>query len=306
MKRLDRHFLRLVALAALAGCGGEDPGKPDAGGGGGTGGSPMAGSGGSSTGGSGGTSTGGSGGGTGGMGGGTGGTGGTGGAPAAAYFPFAIGNRWTYEIREPAVPYYRKEQVVVRMEPVGGTGPNKDKQAFRVETRKYGTGGSTTLEDATISWQLREGNKVLRYRETSCIRFSATLVNDAVANCKVDVEDHWSPPRLRLDERPSGAAPANNQSWPEMYTEFKNTYDYAVNPPMVTATMATNTDTWTVMETNVSATVPAGTFNDCIVVQKRTSVAQNTKTYTFCRGVGKVKEIGLGQEEHLATMPTIR
>jgi hypothetical protein len=303
MKRLD-PLLRLVALVALAGCGTEDPPSPDAGGSGGTGGSggSAGGSDGSVTGGSGGSVTGGSGG--------SGGSGGTGGAtdgpPAMSeYFPFKVGNRWTYEIREPSVLPYRKEQVVVRMEAVGGTGPNASKQVFRVETRKYGAGASNMLEDATISWQLREGSKVLRYRETSCTRFSAVLMNDAITSCTVDVEDHWNPPRQRIDERPNGQAPANGVTWPEMYTEFKKTYDYTVNPPLVTPSMADNTDTWTVMETGVSAMVPAGTFTDCIVVQKRTSVAQNTKTYTFCRGVGKVKELGLGQEEHLATMPTI-
>ena len=224
-----------------------------------------------------------------------------------AYFPFAVGNRWTYDILEPGVAVYRKEQVVVRMEAVGGNGPHKDKQALRVETRKYGTGGSTTLEDATISWQLREGNKVVRYRETSCNRFSAMLVNDAVTGCTIDVEDYWNPPRLRLDERPNGQDLASGVTWPETYMEFKNTYDWAVaNPPGITMTSASNTDTWTVMEANTSVTVPAGTFNNCIVVQKRTSVAQNTKTYTYCRGVGKVKEVGLGQMEQLATMPTLR
>jgi hypothetical protein len=192
------------------------------------------------------------------------------------------------------------------MEAVGGTGPHATKMAFRVETRKYAAGNPNMLEDATISWQLREGNKVLRYRETSCTRFSAMLMNDAIVNCTVDVEDYWNPPRLRIDERPNGAAPANNASWPETYTEYKNAYSYATNPPTITMSMAQNTDTWTVQQASTSVTVPAGTFQDCIVMQKRTAVASNMKTYTFCKGVGKVKEEGPGQKEQLATMPTLR
>ena len=230
------RLLRLVALVAVGACGGKDPQKVDAGTGG-TGGT-TGGTGGTSTGGSGGSPTGGTGGGGTGGTAGTAGTGGTGGGgstdapPAMAYFPFAVGNRWTYDILEPGVAVYRKEQVVVRMEAVGGNGPHKALQAFRVETRKYGTGGSTTLEDATISWQLRDGNKVVRYRETSCNRFSAMLMNDAVTGCTIDVEDYWNPPRLRLDERPNGQDPANGVTWPETYMEFKNTYDWAVaNPP---------------------------------------------------------------------------
>jgi hypothetical protein len=312
-RRHLRGHLRLVALVAIgfahAGCGKENPVQPGTGGtggtavtggsGGGTGGMAMGGSGGSPTGGSGGSPMAG----TGGMGGGaptdTGGT-------TAEYFPFKVGNRWTFEVREPQVAAYRKEQVIVRLEKVGGTGANRDTMAFRVETRKFAVGSTTVLEDATISWQLREGAKVLRYRETSCTRNSATLMNDAVTGCTTDVEDHWEPARLRLDERPNGMDLAPGVTWPETYMEYKASYNYAVMPPAVSMTMARNTDTWTVMAANTSVTVPAGTFNNCIVVQKRTSAAQNTKEYTFCKGVGKVKEVGLGQTEELATMPTLR
>jgi hypothetical protein len=307
MTLLDRRFLRLVALVAIAGCGKEDPMNPGTGGTGG------------GTGGAGGSPAGGTGGGTGGSGGGggTGGAGGSGGAPdggsqpdsgtaSTEYFPFKTGNTWTFDITEPATPVYRKEQVVVGLEPVGGTGPHAAKQAYRVETRKYAAGSTTVLDDATISWQLREGNKIVRYRETSCTRGSAMVMNGRITTCTVDVEDHWDPPRQRIDERPNGMAPTNGLSWPETYREFKKNYNYAVNPPAVTMTMADNTDTWTIMDANATVTVPAGTFSNCLVVQKRTSVAQNTKTYSFCRGVGKVQEVGLGQREDLAIQPTVQ
>lgn len=309
MTRLTPRLLRLIAFVALAGCGTEDPmmnGTGGTGGGtGGTGGSPTGGSGGAggsggSTGGSGGTPTGGTGGGA------------TdaatqGDAPASTeYFPFKAGNRWTLQVTEPSSVPYRKEQVVVGLEPVGGTGPHAARMALRVETRKYAVGNPQMLEDATISWQLREGDKILRYRETSCTRFSAMLTNDRITACTVDVEDSWDPPRLRLDERPNGAAPVNGVTWNETYTESKKSYNYAVNPPAVTMSSASNTDTWTVLEANATVTVPAGSFSNCMVVQKKTAVAQNTKTYSFCKGVGKVKEAGLGQNEDLATLPTLR
>jgi hypothetical protein len=312
MKR-SGTFLRLAAIVAVGACGTQDPPGNTGGTGGGaptgSGGSPMAGSGGS----------------TGGAGGGSGGTAGTGGSPASGgtggsaspdagpmasgdYFPFKIGNRWTYQIQEAGgLPPYRKEQVIVRMEPVGGNGPNKDKMAFRLETRKYAAAGGTTLDDATISWQVREGNKVLRYRETSCTRLSATLMNDAISGCNTDVEDYWNPPRARLDERPLGMEPAKGMTWMEMYQEFKNTYDWTIMPPRVTPSgPVAHTDTWSITDVNVSATVPAGTFNNCVVFTKKTFLTQLVKTYTFCKGVGKVREVGLGQTEELATMPVLK
>ena len=240
--------------------------------------------------------------------GGTGGSGDSGLPPAAGeYFPFKVGNRWTLrDHRAGGAAPYLKEQVVVRMEKVGGTGPHKDHDVFRVETRKMAAANPTMLEDATISWQAREGSKVLRYRETSCTRFTATLVNDTITGCSVDVEDYWNPPRQRIDELPMGMPPAANMTWPERYTEFKNAYDYTLGTPVVTPSVATNTDTWLVMNANATVTVPAGTFNNCIVLQKKTSSTLMLKTYTFCRGVGKVKEVGLGQTEELATMPTLK
>jgi hypothetical protein len=284
-------------------CGTQEP-TPPGGNSGGAGGGTPAGTGGSASGGSGGSPTGG-------MGGSAGGSGGVGGGPMAAsdYFPFKTGNRWVYQVVEGGgggIPPYRKEQVIVRMEAVGGNGPNKDKMAFRLETRKFTAGSTTAVEDATISWQVREGNKVLRYRETSCIRLSAVFMNGSVSSCNTDVEDYWNPPRVRIDERPMGMDPAKGMTWPEVYQEYKNTYDWSVMPPRVTPSgPIMHTDTWTITDFNVSATVAAGTFNDCMVVTKKTFLTQMVKTYTFCKGVGKVRETGLGQTEELVEKPTL-
>jgi hypothetical protein len=322
MKRSSTFLPRVAVPAAClclflapGACGTEDPNPPTtppmmggtgvtagtggAGGNGataGTGGVPAGGTGGSITGGSGGTDGGGT----------AGGSVDTG--PALGeYFPFAIGNRWKLQVREGGNLPYLKEQVIVRMEPVGGDGPFQDKVVFRVETRKAAPGNPALIEDATISWQLREGSKIVRYRETSCLRSSAVLAGDTITSCDVDVEDHWNPPRERIDERPMGMVPGSGLTWVERYVEFKKTYDRAVMPPLVTMSMATNDDTWRIVEANKSGvTVPAGTFNDCIVLEKRTSIAMNLKTYTFCRGVGKVLEQGTGQTEELFERPTLR
>jgi hypothetical protein len=298
-------FLRLVIVLAVGGCGSQEPPPGNTGGAGGTGGTgggnPTAGTGGSATGGSGGGGTGGTAG--------TGGSGGSGGGASGDYFPFALGNRWTYRVTESGgtTPPYPKENVIVRMEKVGGSGPSKDVMVYRVEARKKSSTDPNVLEDATISWQIRDGSRVIRYRETSCNRLTAVLANDAITDCQIDQEDYWTPARIRIDERPNGMAPSKGLKWNEMYSEYKNNYSWATTPPVITPTApVAHTDEWTVLDVGVSATVPAGTFQDCLVLSKRTVMSGAVKTYTFCKGVGKVKEVGMGQTEELAAMPVLK
>jgi hypothetical protein len=74
-----------------------------------------------------------------------------------------------------------------------------------------------------------------------------------------------------------------DQTWPEKYTEYKITYDRTVNPPRVVGpTSAENTDTWVVKETNATVMVAAGTFNNCMVLEKRTQIAR----FGTVRGAG--------------------
>ena len=291
-----------LCLLLLGACGDKEPTQTtNPGAGGGSGGSGRGGSGGQSS------RTGGSGPSAGG-GGQAASNGGSTGADAAPggetnagggdYFPFAVGTSWEYDVTETGLQPYKKLHTIVRAEAVGGTGPHKAAMALRVETRKSGGVGGM---DATVSWQGRLGNKVVRYREYACSANSLTIEGGSVSKCTLDVEDHWDPPRVRLDEKPKGMDPAAGPPWPETYTEFKAKYSYALNPamPTITNTMVMQTDTWEVKQVGATVTTPAGTFNNCLVIQK-TSSTERAKVYSFCKGVGKVKEEGTGQVEILS------
>lgn len=220
-----------------------------------------------------------------------------GGSATGDYFPFALGNTWEYDVNEIGQASVRKLHTIVRMEPVGA-GPDKDKVVFRVETRKKDAIG---VGDATISWQAREGNKVVRYREQSCRVGSVTFAADgSVDKCTVNEDAFWSPPRVRLDEKPEDKAYSKDLSWMDSFMETKTTYSNQTSPPTPTTTMTAHKSTWKVVELDVTVTTSAGTFPSCVKLQK-TSQTDVAKSYTFCRGVGKVREEGAGQTEVLAT-----
>ena len=296
MNRTSKLSFVLVLATATA-CGTNEPTPP----GGGTGGSTTTGGkGGSASGGQGGGGTGGlqqSSGGTGGSdaGGGTGGSGTTG-----DYFPFKVGNTWEYAVTEPGAGTVTKVNTIVRMEPVGA-GPDKDVMAYYVETRKKDV---TALSDATYSWQIRQGSRIVRYREVSCVEGSVMYAQDGtVMSCNKNEEATWSPPRVRIDEKPTGMEYVKGLKWPETYTESKVSTSYKTSPPTVTPTPAVSkTENWEVVDVGVKAAstaAPSGEFSDCVVL-KKTSAQDVPKTYTFCRGVGKVREEGsLGQVEQL-------
>lgn len=189
-------------------------------------------------------------------------------AAPAPYLPLAEGTRWTYDVTKDG-RVTRKVTTVGALEAVGGTGPNAGTLAFRVVTQKDGS-------DETVSWQIRDGELAIRYRE------------QAYGAGGLEIEEHWAPFKLRLDESARGLTVGG--SWEETYEETK----LEVNSPLITAM---RTDTWTVMSESESVTVPAGTF-DCLRVRKVSS--SSTKEYWFARGVGKVMEVG-GQTEELVS-----
>jgi hypothetical protein len=185
------------------------------------------------------------------------------------YMPLAEGMSWTYDVTDNGITT-RKVTTVGPEEPVGGSGPNADKLAFKVTTEKNdGT-------DETVSWQTRIGDLAIRYRE------------QAFGGGSLQLEEFWAPHKLRLDESTERLVEGAN--WGEEFEETK----LAVNQPAVTATRV---DRWTVLAVDESVTVPAGTF-DALVVQKVGSASN--KVYWFARGVGKVKEEG-GQTEELVS-----
>ncbi len=315
-------------LVFVVACGTTDPGGGKAGASGQGGGAEGGSGGGPGTGGRGGR--GGAGGGGGGTGGGGEGGASDGGADAARgadtanptcpatipgcgsgpYLPLTIGNTWTWQVTElgMGVQPYPKTQTVVRMEAVGGKGPNATKVALRMESKKSG-GIMNALPDQTVSWQAIEGSRVVRYRETS---FRAGTM-------MVDVEDHWVPPRLRFDGMPMNKALAKNLTWMEPYTEYKQVIlarcptDPMKNCPSSSECM--HTETWGIHDVDVKITVLGKMFN-VVKVQKKGGPSRCTsgsiipssvdKLYYFARGVGKVKEEPVtpslgGQTEELQT-----
>jgi hypothetical protein len=194
------------------------------------------------------------------------------GEDAAPLLPFAEGNRWVYRVTDGA-DVEQKVNLVGAAEPVGGTGVFKDQIAFKCTTSKQGG------EDETISWQGIDGDRIVRYREQSFHAGSGTL----------ELEETWSPPKLRIDG--SAEHTTADASWIEDYEETKL-------PSDDTPSVAMRRDRWTVKAVGQTLTVPAGTFEDVVVVEK--VGVDSLKTYYYKRGVGKLKETG-GQTEELVS-----
>jgi hypothetical protein len=220
--------------------------------------------------------------GTGGGSGGSGGTGGTGGAGGSggdndagngecqrapgALLPWKVGNKWTYTVVEMAA-VSQKVTTIEAVEMVGGMGPNAGKMANRVVTKKG-------LMDQTISWQVLEGQKVVRYREQS---FGAT-------SGMLELEEYWEPYKLHIDGSPERMG--DRKTWVETYRETK----LAVNTQPVTATAM---DAWQVAAECDEVQVQGTTYK----AVKFTKTSGDTKTYWYVPGVGKVKETGAQTEE---------
>jgi hypothetical protein len=189
-----------------------------------------------------------------------------------AMLPWTTGNTWTYRVTDEGV-VGMKETTVGAMESVQGSGPNKDVQAFKVVTRKGAM-------DQTVSWQVPDGDRVIRYREQAFAASTGVL----------EMEEHWDPYKLHIDG--SAAHRVTGASWLEIYQETK-----------LPVGMAPDTqeahDRWTVLSACAEVTVPAGTFT-AIYLQKVSATGGSTKTYWYVPGVGKVKESG-GQLEELVS-----
>lgn len=183
--------------------------------------------------------------------------------------PWTEGNRWTYRVTQDGV-VSDKVTTVGAEEPVGGEGPYADVRANKVTTRKRNGA------DLTESWQARDGDRVLRYRERS---YSASTG-------EFELEEHWDPYKLHVDGSPERLSDGN--SWLEEYEETKL-------PVGQSPSLSTRRDRWKVVSVAESVTVPAGTF-DAVVIQKLGT--DTPKTYWYVPGVGKVKETG-GQTEEL-------
>jgi hypothetical protein len=189
--------------------------------------------------------------------------------------PWKTGNSWTYKVSG-SKGASMKVTTIGAEEPVGGTGPNKDKRAFKVTTDKGGG-------DKTESWQAVVGDSVVRYREVAYM--SSTGMPE--------LEEVWDPYKVHVhsdaEHRSAGA------KWVEEYEETKLT----LLDGMMTSAMAS--DAWSVDAPKVSVTVPAGTFEAVVLIKASPS---GMKTYWYVPGVGKVKETG-GQTEELVSYKII-
>ena len=186
--------------------------------------------------------------------------------PSGALLPWRVGNKWTYKVTEAGV-VSEKVTTIGSVEAVGGTGPHAAKMANKVVTKKG-------LMDQTISWQVQEGEKIIRYREQS---YGATTG-------MLELDEHWDPYKLHVDG--SAEHMVALKTWVETYRETK----LLVGGTPMTATAM---DAWRVAA-------------ECEIVQvldktwhavKLTKTSVDTKTYWYVPGVGKVKETGVQVEE---------
>jgi hypothetical protein len=194
------------------------------------------------------------------------------GAPAELepLLPWKPGNSWTYEVTESGSVSV-KTTTVGALQAVGGTGPAKALEANAVITTK-GTNGN----DETRSWQVLDGERVIRYREQS---FGA-------ATGALEQEEYWEPYKVHIDWSPERLL--TGATWTETYKETKLPVG---GSPGVTQVE----DTWRCVAAAESVTVPAGTFT--AVVFEKTAQSSAKKTYYYARGVGKLKEVGVQTEE---------
>lgn len=188
----------------------------------------------------------------------------------SSLLPWKTGHRWTYRVTGGG-QVGMKTTTVGALEEVGGKGPNRTLRAFKVTTEKGAM-------DKTVSWQAVVGESVLRYRE---VAYSASTGAQ-------ELEEHWAPHKLHVhsdaQHRRAG------EKWVETYEETKTLADGGV-------AQATVSDTWMVDGTDISVTVPAGTFKAVVLIK---AGATSQKTYWYVPGVGKVKETG-GQTEELVS-----
>jgi hypothetical protein len=195
-----------------------------------------------------------------------------------AFLPLAVGNSWQFRVEDGGT-VTDKTTTVLEKQAVGGSGPNKDVEAFFVRTTKT----DSMVEDKTESWQgtvkVGDGLATVRYRE---------IAYHAMSGMK-ELEEHWYPYKLRVDDFHT----EEGTEWTEEYTESKIPADTAVKPSLDIE----HYDDWSVQEGSVSITVPAGTFTDAVHVRRLGQTPSEDKDYWFVKGIGKVQETGKQTEQ---------
>lgn len=191
---------------------------------------------------------------------------------AQRLLPLAVGATWTFRVTPLVGTPVDKTSTVEAFEDVGGAKAGL--MAFRVKTQK--------TDGATVSWQEDRCTSITRHREQTF----------DLANVK-QVDTIYQPDKIRVDETPAHVA--MGAAWQVNYSEI--TTDAA----NVTTTVA-KTESWDVVATAESVTVPAGTFT-ALHLHKVTS-GMADKNFWYVAGVGKVKETGDQTEELVSyTLP---
>ncbi len=224
--------------------------------------------------------------------------GGSGGvASSGSYLPVKVGNKWTYLITRPGVlaPSY-KVSTIDRIEKLPGTtadNPNVGKNAFHHVTLKGMATMTAPPTDKTEGWWLTEGGVVKNVRELDYRRMDPGGVNMGIS-----AVNWWLPYATKLDENldriKAGAV------WQETYQDLRRaTAGLVVNGMVAWFPVQTQTVSreWKVITVGQPCSVRAGMYPDCLVISHMQAMLP-PKTFTFARGVGKVKEVG-GQTEEL-------
>jgi hypothetical protein len=214
--------------------------------------------------------------------------GGTTGGGTGSFLPLAIGNNWTYQVKDPDGTISSKVQTVTNEEPVGGGGPYADTMAFRLVT-----GNRVADPEGDRSWQNwlavdGGGMRLVRYREQTVDGKDGFVKN----------ETYWEPPRLRLDDTPAHVAAGGSWREPD-YSEFKIDMDrddagVTFIPDGGTTNAVGIQDAWMVVSPSQEITVPAGTFK-ALALRRIGNGGGSIKNFWFARGIGKIRETEEGQ-----------
>jgi hypothetical protein len=218
-----------------------------------------------------------------------------------SYVPLKVGNEWRYNVTDTDGTISAKVQGVTAMGVVGGMGPEAATMAYKLVT-----GDKFDDANGDISYQnWTADSRLVRYREISVGGSSG----------KTKKEEYYSTPfKLRIWD---DAAQLALGTWPERYKTF--TVDTAKTPDdagapnadggaAVDAGLVTTEEmaleVWTVVALDETVTVPAGTYK-ALVLEKVVPSSGSDKKFWFVRGVGKVKETGVGDQTEELISATI-
>lgn len=209
------------------------------------------------------------------------------------YVPLKVGNEWRYNVIETDGTITAKVQGVTAMGVVGGTGPAAAAMAYKLVTGdKFGD------ENGDVSYQNWENGRLVRYREIS-------VGGSSGRTKKEEYYDGMYKLRVWDDTEHTTAT----TRWIEAYKTFTvdtpKTPDDAGAPNAdggatvadagLVTTDEMTTEVWTVVAVDESVTVPAGTFK-ALVLERIIAANSSDKKFWFVRGVGKVKETGVGDQ----------